>query len=202
MLLRLVDFLKAEHITAFFVALTGGGRERESTDVEISSIIDTWLLVRNIELAGERNRGLYVLKSRGMPHSNQIREFVLTNHGAELLDVYVGPEGVLTGAMRAAQEAREKAATVERKEATGRRNRDLERKRRALKAKMALLQMDIDAVEEESKLLTSQDQGRKVAIARDEANTTRRRGGQTIVDQDADVPSPTAGSKTFSRTQR
>jgi len=110
MLLRLVDFLKANQITAFLTHLTSGGHAVEATEVGISSIIDTWLLVRDIELGGERNRGLYVLKSRGMKHSNQIREFVITPQGVDLLDVYAGPEGVLTGSMRAAQEAREQTA--------------------------------------------------------------------------------------------
>ena len=80
----------------------------------ISSLIDTWLVLRDIELGGERNRGLYVIKSRGMKHSNQIREFLITSRGIVLEDVYVGPEGVLTGSLRASQEAREKAAAVAR----------------------------------------------------------------------------------------
>src|SRR5262249_5464321 len=107
MLLRLVDLLKAEEITALFTALTSGGDALERTQIEMHSLIDTWLLLRDIELGGERNRGLYVLKSRGMNHSNQIREFRLTARGIELLEVYSGPQGVLTGSMRAAQEARE-----------------------------------------------------------------------------------------------
>ena len=84
MLLRLIDFLKAKQITAFFTHLTSGGSAMEATDVGISSLIDTWLLVRNIEIGGARTRGLYVLKSRGMPHSHQIREFVLTPKGIQL----------------------------------------------------------------------------------------------------------------------
>ena len=101
MLLRLLDFLKMKRITAFFTSLTNaGGDATEMTDVYISSLIDTWLLLRDIEIGGERNRGLYVLKSRGMEHSNQIREFKLTGHGIELVDVYVGTEGVLTGSAR------------------------------------------------------------------------------------------------------
>src|ERR1700742_279830 len=88
----------------------------EQTDVGISSIMDTWLLLRDIELGGERNRGIYVLKSRGMAHSNQIREFALTNHGIDIRDVYVGPEGVLTGSMRMAQEARERADKLNRQQ--------------------------------------------------------------------------------------
>ena len=95
------------------------GDAREQSQVGISSLIDTWLLVRDIELGGERNRGLYVLKSRGMAHSNQIREFLLTARGVELKDVYVGPEGVLTGSMRLAQEAREQAAAHDRALARG-----------------------------------------------------------------------------------
>ncbi len=136
MLLRLVDYLKARQITAFFTHLTSGsmvGTVQEMTDVGISSIIDTWLLVRDIELAGERNRGLYILKSRGMKHSNQIREFVLTPEGIDLLDVYVGAEGVLTGSMRAAQEAREKAELLARR-------RDIEAKEAELAGLRAALE--------------------------------------------------------------
>jgi circadian clock protein KaiC len=127
MLLRLIDFLKAQQITAFLTHLTSGGSASEATDVGISSIIDTWLLLRDIELGGERNRGLYVLKSRGMKHSNQIREFVITPEGIELLDVYVGPEGVLTGSMRAAQEAREQATANALQEEIAAKQRELER---------------------------------------------------------------------------
>ncbi len=110
MLMRLVDFLKMNQITGLFTSLTSGGSALEQTDIAISSLIDTWLLLRDIEIGGERNRGLYILKSRGMAHSNQIREFLLTDHGVELRDVYVGPSGVLTGSARLAQEAQEQAA--------------------------------------------------------------------------------------------
>ena len=134
MLLRLVDYLKAHQITAFLTHLTPGGKAMEATDIGISSIIDTWLLVRDIELGGERNRGLYVLKSRGMKHSNQIREFVFTPEGVQLLDVYVGPEGVLTGSMRAAQEAREQAAAMALQEEIAAKQRELERLRAELEA--------------------------------------------------------------------
>ena len=132
MLLRLIDFLKAQQITAFLTHLTSGGTATEATDVGVSSIIDTWLLLRDIELGGERNRGLYVLKSRGMKHSNQIREFVVTPEGIRLLDVYVGPEGVLTGSMRAAQEAREQAAALALRQEMEAKQREVERLRAAL----------------------------------------------------------------------
>jgi circadian clock protein KaiC len=109
MLLRLIDFLKANQITAFFTNLSHGGTT-EQTEFGISSLMDTWLLLRDIEIGGERNRGLYILKSRGMAHSNQIREFLLTDKGIDLVDVYLGPAGVLTGSARATQEAQEKAS--------------------------------------------------------------------------------------------
>lgn len=108
MLVRLIDFLKGHGITAMLTTLTEGGAAVDRTDVEVSSIVDTWLLLKTIELSGERNRGLYILKSRGMAHSNQIREFLITPRGIELADVYVGMEGVLTGSARQAQEARER----------------------------------------------------------------------------------------------
>jgi circadian clock protein KaiC len=132
MLLRLVDFLKGSQVTAFFTNLTAGGKAWESTDVGISSLIDTWMLVRDIEAGGERNRGLYVLKSRGMKHSNQIREFVITPKGIHLEEVYVGPEGVLTGSLRAAQEARERAATLALQDEIEAKQREVDRLRASL----------------------------------------------------------------------
>jgi circadian clock protein KaiC len=107
MLMRLIDFLKAEKITAVFTSLTRGGDTAESSQTAVSSLIDTWLLVRELESDGERNRGLYVLKSRGMAHSNRIREFLMSKEGITLIDVHVGPEGVLVGSRRRAAEARE-----------------------------------------------------------------------------------------------
>src|SRR6202035_3156908 len=105
MLLRLVDFLKEEQITALMT--TSGSDALEQTEVNISSLVDTWLLVRDIETGGERNRGLYILKARGLAHSNQIREFLLTGHGIELREVYLGDAGLLTGSARLSQEAKD-----------------------------------------------------------------------------------------------
>ncbi|MFA7465174.1 MAG: circadian clock protein KaiC, partial [Syntrophales bacterium] len=106
-LTRLVDFLKVYHITAMLTDLMHRGEPGEATSEDISSLVDTWIFLRDIELGGERNRGLYILKSRGMAHSNQIREFLITSNGIDLLEVYLGPEGVLTGSSRASQEIRE-----------------------------------------------------------------------------------------------
>ena len=110
MLMRLIDFLKTHEITALFTSLTEGGTPVEQSGVGVSSLIDTWLLVRDLEMGGERNRGLYILKSRGMPHSNQIREFVITEKGLDLVPVYVGPDGnIYIGAARVAKESEEVA---------------------------------------------------------------------------------------------
>lgn len=158
MLMRVIDFLKAQQITALFTSLTHGGDHLEQSQTGISSLIDTWLLVRDIELGGERNRGMYVLKSRGMAHSNQIREYLLTDHGVELKDVYIGPEGVLTGSMRLAQEAREQTVTLSRQQEIERRQRNLELKRQALEAQIVAQRGQFEAEQDELKLLITQEQ--------------------------------------------
>ena len=165
MLIRLMDFLKVRGITAFLTNLTSGGAALEKTDVEISSLVDSWLFVRDIELDGERNRALYVLKSRGMHHSNQLREFLLTKNGIDVLDIYVGPEGVLTGSSRLSQEAREKAAAQARREEAERRERDRNRKREALEARIQALRQEFEAEEEEAKRLGTQDLARERILA-------------------------------------
>ena len=176
MLLRLIDFLKSRQVTAMFVNLTAGGDAWEHTDVGVSSLIDTWILLRDIELAGERNRGLYVLKSRGMKHSNQIREYLLTSEGIQLQDVYIGPEGVLTGSMRAAQEDREKAAALAREQDIERRQRDLARKRAGLEAQIAALRLEFEATEDESKRVAEQDRAREQQLVSDRGAAALRRG--------------------------
>ena len=177
MLLRLIDFLKGRGITAMLISLTGGGQTLEATEVGISSIIDTWILLRDIELGGERNRGLYVLKSRGMGHSNQIREFLITPHGIDLQDVYVGPEGVLTGSMRAAQEARESAAAVVRRQETERKQRELDARRAALESQITALRAEFTAVEEEARLVRAQEETREKTIFDQRTAAAKRRGG-------------------------
>jgi circadian clock protein KaiC len=144
LLTRLIDHLKSQQITTVFTSLNGGGSAIEATDVGVSSVIDTWLLLRDIELGGERNRGLYVLKSRGMAHSNQIREFVLTRAGLSLRPVYSGPDGVLTGSMRLAQEARERAAERRRRQEFADKRRGLERRRRELQARIEEMRAELE----------------------------------------------------------
>jgi circadian clock protein KaiC len=170
MTIRLIDFLKARGTTAYLTNLTSGGEALEQTDVEISSIVDTWMFVRDIELGGERNRALYVLKSRGMAHSNQLREFLLTDHGVDLMDVYIGPEGVLTGSSRLSQEAREKAAALALEEETNRRERERARKREALEAQIMALRIEFEAEEQEATQMAAlQAKQKDVAAERREA---------------------------------
>src|SRR3954452_1944271 len=148
-LLRLVDFLKSRGVTAMFSSLTASGDEENETHLGVSSLMDTWLSLRNLESNGERNRGLYVLKSRGMRHSNQIREFLLTDQGVELADVYLGTEGVLTGSARIAQEARERAAAAARQEELAALQRRLDRRKSAVEAQILALRAEVAAEEEE-----------------------------------------------------
>jgi circadian clock protein KaiC len=155
MLMRLIDYLKSQQITAVLTSLTRGGAALEETNMGISSLVDTWLLLRDIELGGERNRGMYVLKSRGMAHSNKIREFVLTDWGFRLEDVYLGPDGVLTGSMREAEQARERAAIHERRQEIERRRRELDRKFEILTAQTAIQRAQLEAEQEELNLLVA-----------------------------------------------
>jgi circadian clock protein KaiC len=164
MLMRLVDFLKMNRITGLFTNLTLGGGALEQTDVAISSLIDTWLLLRDIEIGGERNRGLYILKSRGMSHSNQIREFLLTDHGVELRDMYVGPSGVLTGSARLAQEAQDQAMQMARKQEIERRQLELERKRKAVEAQIAAMRAEFEAEKAESLKIIGQEQAQEAQL--------------------------------------
>ena len=157
-LTRLIDFLKAHQVTLFFTSLTHGNLNLEQTEVGISSLMDTWILLRDIESNGERNRGIYILKSRGMAHSNQIREFTLSNTGVHLSDVYLGPKGVLTGSARVAQEAREASEATVRKEEIKRRERALERKRRTLEVQIRALREEFEAEEHEIRTILAQEE--------------------------------------------
>ncbi|MDC3952892.1 circadian clock protein KaiC [Polyangium jinanense] len=175
MLMRLVDFLKSRGISAIFTSLTAGSGALEETDVGISSLMDTWLLVQFLEGSGERNRGLYVLKSRGMSHSNQVREFHMGAHGIDLLDVYVGPAGVLTGSARQAQEARERAEAITRQQEMDRKQRDLARKRAQVEAQILALRAEYEAEEQEVLAILDQDKRREVSLGRDREQMARLR---------------------------
>jgi circadian clock protein KaiC len=168
LLLRLVDYLKMRNITAMFASLTNGGKNQELTDMAISSLIDTWLLLRDIEIGGERNRGLYILKSRGMSHSNQIREFILTDHGIELLDVYVGPEGVLTGSARLSQEAKNNEEQLLRQQEIERKQSGLELKRAATEANIVVLKSEFKAEEAETRKIIEMEKAKAKRFTEDQ----------------------------------
>jgi circadian clock protein KaiC len=148
-LLRLIDFLKSRQVTGLFNSLTSNGDQENEVHLGVSSLMDTWISLRNLEVNGERNRGLYVLKSRGMSHSNQIREFLLTDAGIDLVDVYLGPEGILTGSARLSQEARERAESALREEELAALQLRLDRRRAGLEAQIATLRAELAAEEEE-----------------------------------------------------
>jgi len=160
MLTRLIDFLKVHKVTAFLTNLTSGSA-KENSGVDISSLVDTWILLRDIELGGERNRALYILKSRGMAHSNQIREFLITDRGIDLQDVYLGLDGMLTGSARLSQETRERAGDAVRRHEIEGRQRERSRKREALEARLLALRKEFEAEEEESNRLISQETARE-----------------------------------------
>jgi circadian clock protein KaiC len=186
MLTRLLDEMKFNRITMLFTTLTAAADSLESTAVGMSSLADTWLLLRDIELGGERNRGLYILKSRGMAHSNQIREFLLTDKGVDLIDVYVGPSGVLTGSARISQEAQERDVESIREQEIERRRVNVETKRKALEAQVASLRAQFQAEELELKKLTEQEKMRRNGVSKlrkkmadmrkGDSNSERRKG--------------------------
>ncbi len=158
MLSRLIDYLKSKKITAMFTHLTGGELYDADTQTGVSSLMDTWISLRNFEANGERTRGLYVLKSRGIAHSNQVREFILTDKGVKLVDVYLGPEGILTGTARVMQQARDNAAERVRRDEKGSKLREIDRKRELLDARIAAMRAEFEAEEEAAKRAAAQEE--------------------------------------------
>jgi circadian clock protein KaiC len=167
MVMRLLDLMKVSKCTALFTSLILSGASLEESQVHVASLIDTWLLLRDIEIGGERNRGAYILKSRGMAHTNQIREFLLTDHGVELRDVYVGPSGVLTGSARLAQEAQERAMQTLREQEVESRQVELERKRAVLEAQIAALRAEFAVQEIASRRVIGQEQAQEAQLAQE-----------------------------------
>jgi circadian clock protein KaiC len=148
MLVRLIDFIKVNQITAMFTDI-GNIELSESTGVGVSSLMDTWILLKSLESYGERNRGIYVLKARGMNHSNQIREFAITSKGINLIDAYSGADGVLAGTARVAQEALDNASLLLRNQETERKHRESKRKKLSFEAEFALLKSKYETEEDE-----------------------------------------------------
>jgi circadian clock protein KaiC len=195
MMVRLIDFLKMEHITALFTSLTGSDASEASTDVGISSLMDAWLLVRYLESNGERNRGLYILKSRGMNHSNQVREFCLTDHGVELMDVYLGPEGILAGSARVTHEAQARIDAENRELEMARKKHELDLKQKGFSNQIAALQANIAATQEELNQILHMEALRKEMTSKIQAEIAISRRADEPGDGDNKQP---AGKKTKS----
>jgi circadian clock protein KaiC len=175
MLTRVIDFLKTRGVTTIFTSLTSGASVPGQSEVGVSSLMDTWLLLSMVQSASERNRVLYLLKSRGMAHSNQVREFVLTDQGVDLVDVYVGPGAVYTGAARLSQEAHDKAEKLAQQQAANRRRRELDQERRNLQAQVAGLQTRLANLAAEERVAATLEKQRAEAARRSEAQLARAR---------------------------
>lgn len=175
-LLRLADICKGRGITGIFTSLSLATDHVTETDRGVSSLMDTWISLTDVESSGERNRVLYVLKSRGMKHSNQLREYLLTDHGIQLIEPYIGTEGVLTGAARLAQESREREEDMTRGQASARRRRELDRRRSSVKRQIAELEASLEAEEDEGDLLLQQETDREASFDADRQAMAAKRG--------------------------
>lgn len=195
MLVRLIDFLQEEAITVVFTALSLNTVVNGQTDEGVSSLVDAWLLIKDIEANGERNRGMYVMKSRGMKHSNQIREFVITDHGLQLIDVFLGPDGVLTGSAREAQLMLEETGQVLHTHAIDRKDRELLRKRKVLEAKIESLRTEFESTEEELNRVYTEEEIKKEVMAQTREKMTDMRRGH----QPDSAPAPAAKRKKRSK---
>ncbi|HEX8270424.1 MAG TPA: circadian clock protein KaiC [Flavobacterium sp.] len=160
MLVRLIDMLKLHNITAFFTSLNpqNDPLSGKLPDDSVSSLVDTWITVRDIEGRGERNRGIYIIKSRGMGHSNKVREFVIASTGIQILDVELGPEGILTGAARLANEITKKTTKLKLETELNRKDREIERKRKVLEANIEALRNEFESVQEELSILRTTEE--------------------------------------------
>jgi circadian clock protein KaiC len=173
MLTRLLDFLHRKGITGLFISLTAGSQNEAVS--EVSSMADAWLLLRDIELSGERNRALYVLKSRGMEHSNQVREFLITSKGVRLVPAYLGPAGVFTGSARINQEALDQAEIEHMAQESERRKLALEHRRQVVEAQIAALRAGYAAEEAEYQRAAGQEHRRTSALASQQLALARSR---------------------------
>jgi circadian clock protein KaiC len=176
MLLRIIDLLKSRGTTAFLTNLLPGRETMDFADAGVSSLMDTWLSLVQLESNGERNRGLYVLKSRGMNHSNQIREYLLTAQGVTLVDAYLGSAGVLTGSARITQEAFDAANELRRTKESERKRRAIERKHAALERRIGEMRAALEIEEEETRMSLEEDADREARIQADRRAMAVQRG--------------------------
>jgi len=165
MLTRLIDYLKSNGITALFTSLTGGELYSEARELGVSSLMDTWIAVRNLEHEGERNRGLFVLKSRGMAHTNRIREFILTDNGIKLVHAYIGPDGLLSGTARELQQAKDKEMALAVEQNNESVLRALEQKRKLLQVRIEAMNAEFEAEEIDTRRSIAQSNARQNALS-------------------------------------
>jgi circadian clock protein KaiC len=175
MLMRLLDFLKSRGITSLCTSLTHGSSPIEMTEVGISSIMDTWLLLRDTEYNGERTRVMYILKSRGMAHSNQVREFIITSKGIDLTDVYVGAGMVYTGASRIVQENKDTAETFALQQETERLRMELDRNRKIMEGKIDEIRTGYESKEQELKSAILQQETKETVLAANRGLLSKKR---------------------------
>lgn len=180
MLVRLFDYLKNKQITCLVTSLTAA-QGVEETELGMSSLIDTWIQVRDLELAGERTRALFLIKSRGMGHSNQVREFVIGSHGIDLIPVEIGPNGVLTGSAREYRENERRTEAMARAHERERELRRLERRRIAVEAQIAAMRAELEAEASELEVAASEERERTRRTSEDQARlgATRSAGRAT-----------------------
>ena len=176
-MVRMIDMLKSRGITAVFTSLREDGEIDQGSAIGVSSLMDAWIKLLNVEANGERARTLYVIKARGMRHSNQLREFTMSSEGIALVDAYIGPAGVLTGTARVVQEAAEAAAALRRAQESRRRQREAVRRRQSLERQIDELRANLEAVEEEEAVLLSEDEMREAVLASERRTLATRRGG-------------------------
>lgn len=181
-LIRLIDFLQSEGITVMFTALIYNNDTSLQADEGVSSLVDAWLLVRDIESNGERNRGVYIMKSRGMKHSNQVREFVISENGLELVDVFLGPDGILIGSAREAQELAMATGHELRTHALGRKDKEIERKRNLLEAKIASLKVEFESIQDELNKTYVEEDLRKEIMERNRTQLAKNRSNRNSTD--------------------
>jgi circadian clock protein KaiC len=196
MVTRLIDYLKGGQVTSLFTSLTQGGHSLQQSEMAMSSLMDSWLLLQDFEGNGERNRVLYVLKARGMAHSNQIREFLISDRGIDLVDAYIGPSGVLTGSARAAQNSLEKAAILASQQESARRKRELERKREAIERQISGLRSDYESETMELRRVDEQVGTRALAL------TTERAASGRLRQADAKASVSTRGGSRNGKNER
>jgi circadian clock protein KaiC len=175
MLIRLIDYLQTNQITVMFTALNLNINSPEQTDEGISSLVDTWITVRDLESNGERNRAMYIMKSRGMKHSNQVREFTITDNGLELVDVYLGPEGILIGSARETQQLEEIAGQELKQYGATRTDNQIRRKKTVLEAKIASLNEEFETLKDELNRTHQEEQLRKEILTRTRQTLTKQR---------------------------